>query len=142
MQQDSVTCDDKEARSRQQAGNRHDKITNSSIKRVVRCKCMRVPASNVLGKLFLREPGHVFRVAIRTKPLLQACLEFAIRLASSDLVFERSLNFSEHQEDAFLPLPRYSSFDVPFFFFFFFNIEVERQAKPVELMKKRIFNRE
>lgn len=49
--QDHVTDDDKVRRTR--TGNCYDKITNSSIRRIVKCRCMRVPLTNMLGKLFL-----------------------------------------------------------------------------------------
>lgn len=60
--QNRLTGDDKMRRTRRQLLRQNK--TNSSIRRVVKCKCMRVPPSNVLGKAF---PAYKH---IRTRTLL------------------------------------------------------------------------
>lgn len=71
---DRVTGDDKMHCMHSRVGDHHDKITNSSIRRVVKCKCMRVPPLNVLGKLFLHIYVYTYtRAYVRTSSACDEC---------------------------------------------------------------------
>lgn len=85
---DRVTGGDKVRRTQR---DRRDKITNSSIRRVVKCKCMRVPPPNVLGELFLHACIHAHarthvRVRVSRRPVTDSYRARSTRSVSRKVV--------------------------------------------------------